>query len=257
MTFGLLANGVANIIKLFLALRGGFLRLGGNTKILAEQTNYMNAEQMESATVAASLNQAHTRLTQSFTAETSAVRLLRQAYIDATVAAANFARANPGMMMPGRKGATPKKFAKGSPYVPGTGTGDTVASLLTPGEAVIPRDIAQNPQFQPLIEALVSGTIKKFKKGSVNVGDDYAHVGGQKNLNIVNRIHEKFAAHIKRKEVDIYSNVASIKDNLFPNHSLQERHDNVISLYKLYGKNLFDILLENEEGVGEEFIVMM
>ena len=172
MTFGLLANGVANIIKLFLALRGGFLRLGGNTKILAEQTNYMNTEQMESATVAASLNQAHTRLTQSFTAETSAVRLLRQAYIDATVAAANFARANPGMMMPGRKGATPKKFAKGSPYVPGTGTGDTVASLLTPGEAVIPRDIAQNPQFQPLIEALVSGDIKKYNDGVASVGDE-------------------------------------------------------------------------------------
>jgi TP901 family phage tail tape measure protein len=170
MTFGLLANGVANIIKLFLAMRVGFLKLGGNSKILAQQTDYLNTEQMESATVAASLNQAHTRLTQSFTAEASAVRLLRQAYIDATVAAANFARANPGMMMPGRGGATPKKFAKGTPYVPGTGTGDTVASLLTPGEAVIPRDIAQNPQFQPLIEALVSGKIQKYNEGTVNVG---------------------------------------------------------------------------------------
>jgi bacillithiol biosynthesis cysteine-adding enzyme BshC len=78
----------------------------------------------------------------------------------------------------------------------------------------------------------------------------------QKNLNIVNRIHEKFAAHIKRKEVDTYSKIAFIKENLFPNNSLQERHDNVISLYKMYGKNLFDILLENEEGFGEEFIVL-
>lgn len=78
----------------------------------------------------------------------------------------------------------------------------------------------------------------------------------QKNLKILNRIHEKFASHIKRKEVDTYSHVALIKENLFPNNSLQERHDNVISLYKIYGKNLFDILLENEEGFGEEFIVM-
>jgi TP901 family phage tail tape measure protein len=172
MTFGLLANGVANIIKLFLAMRIGFLKLGGNSKILAQQTDYLNTEQMEAATVAASLNQAHTRLTQSFTAEASAVRLLRQAYIDATVAAANFARANPGMMMPGRGGATPKKFAKGTPFVPGTGNKDTVASLLTPGEAVIPRDIAQNPQFQPLIEALVSGDIKKYNDGVASVGDE-------------------------------------------------------------------------------------
>jgi len=171
MTFGLLANGAANIVKLFLAMRGGFLRLSGNSKILSEQTNYLNEEQLEAATVAASLNQAHSRLTQQFTMETAAVKLLRQAYIDATVAAANFARTNPGMMMPGNKGSkAPKKFAKGTPYVPGTGNKDTVASLLTPGEAVIPRDIAQNPQFQPLIDALVSGDIKKYETGTVNVG---------------------------------------------------------------------------------------
>jgi TP901 family phage tail tape measure protein len=168
MTFGLVANGVANIIKLFLALRGGFLKAGGSTKILAEQTNYMNAEQMESATVAASLNQAHTRLTQSFTAETSAVRLLRQAYIDATVAAANFARANPGMMMPGRKGAVPKKFARGATYVPGTGNKDNVPAVLMPGEAVIPTDVAQDPRFQPIIDAMVSGNLQAFDDGTGN-----------------------------------------------------------------------------------------
>jgi TP901 family phage tail tape measure protein len=191
MTFGLVANGVANIIKMFLALRVGFLKLGGNSKVLAQQTDYLNTEQMEAATVAASLNQAHTRLTQSFTAEASAVRLLRQAYIDATVAAANFARANPGMMMPGRGGATPKKFAKGTPYVPGRGTGDTVPSLLTPGEAVIPRDIAQNPQFQPLIEALVSGQIQKFEEGTVNVGGRSFTTRSQSTaLNLQNKISE-------------------------------------------------------------------
>jgi TP901 family phage tail tape measure protein len=168
MTFGLLANGVANIIKLFLSLRTGFMKLGGNSKILAEQTNYLNSEQLEAATVAASLNQAHTRLTQSFTAEASAVRALRQAYIDATVAAANFARANPGMMMPG-KGKTPKKFARGTTYVPGTGNKDNVPSVLTPGEAVIPRDIAQNPKFQPIIDALVSGKLQAFGDGTNEV----------------------------------------------------------------------------------------
>jgi TP901 family phage tail tape measure protein len=181
MTFGLVANGVANIIKLFLALRGGFLRLGGNSKILAEQTNYLNAEQLESATVAASLNQAHTRLTQSFTAQASAVRALRQAYIDATVAAATFARANPGMMMPTRGGRTPKKFARGSTYVPGTGNKDTVPSMLTPGEAVIPRDIAQNPQFQPIIDALVTGKLQGFEEGTVNVGGKSFKTTSQKS----------------------------------------------------------------------------
>jgi len=194
MTFGLLANGVANIIKLFLAMRVGFLKLGGNTKILAEQTSYMTTEQLEAATVAASLNQAHTRLTQSFTAETSAVRLLRQAYIDATIAATKFAVANPGMIAP-KKGSAPKKFARGATYVPGIGNKDTVPSILTPGEAVIPKDVAQDPRFQPIIDAMVNGNLQAFNGGETNVTqsgkkskksmsptDDYTHVGRSDNV---------------------------------------------------------------------------
>jgi len=176
MTFGLVANGVANIIKLFLAMRTGIMKIGGNTTILAEQTQYLNAEQLEAATVAASLNQAHTQLTQRFQMETSAVNALRSAYIEATVAAAAFARANPGMMGPkGTPGVPPRRFADGTVFVPGQGTGDTVPSLLTPGEAVIPRDVAQNPQVQPLIEALVSGKIAKFGKGTTEVKRAFAH----------------------------------------------------------------------------------
>ena len=165
MTFGLVANGVANIIKLFIALRTGFMKLGGNSKVLAEQTNYLNSEQLEAATVAASLNQAHTRLTQSFTAEASAVRALRQAYIDATVAATNFARANPGMMVPG-KGKAPKKFGRGTKSVPGTGNKDNVPAVLMPGEAVIPTKVAQNPAYSPIIDAMLNGTLQAFGTGT-------------------------------------------------------------------------------------------
>jgi len=168
MTFGLVANGAANIIKLFLAMRTGFLKLGGNTKILAEQTSYMNSEQLEAATVASSLNQSHTRLTQTFALEASAVKALRDAYVSATVASTNFARANPGMMMPGPAGKAAKKFGKGTTYVPGTGNKDTVPSVLTPGEAVIPAPIAQDPRFQPIIDAMVNGKLQGFNSGTGN-----------------------------------------------------------------------------------------
>ena len=98
MTFGLLANGLANIIKLFLALRVGFLKMTKDSSSLGASTNYLTAEQLEATTVAASLNQAHTRLTQQFQLETGAVTALRSAYVAATVAATKFAMANPGMM---------------------------------------------------------------------------------------------------------------------------------------------------------------
>ena len=168
MTFGLVANGIANIIKLFLAMRTGFMKIGTSSTNLAEQTSYLNAQQLESATVAASLNQAHTQLTQRFEFEATAVNALRNAYIEATMAASAFARANPGMMAGGRTPIIPKRFATGTPYVPGSGNQDTVPSLLTPGEAVIPKGVAQDPQFQPIINAMVSGQIRKYNTGTGN-----------------------------------------------------------------------------------------
>lgn len=170
MTFGLVLNAGANIIKLFATMRAGFLKSSSGTKILAEQTNYLNSEQMEAATVATSLNQAHNKLTQSFTVEAVAVKALRQAYLDATIAATNFARANPGMMGPGviKGGKTPKKYAKGIPTVPGTGNKDTVPSLLTPGEAVLPTSVSQNPAYQPIIQGMIDGTLQEFNEGTPN-----------------------------------------------------------------------------------------
>jgi TP901 family phage tail tape measure protein len=153
MTFGLLANGLANIIKLFLTLRAGYLRLTGQTQILGEQTQYMTMEQLDAAAAAHSLNQTHANLTQTFTAEASAVKQLIAAYQSAIGASARFAAVNPGMMMPirGRK-----KFAKGG-VVPGSGNGDTVPAMLTPGEVVVPKGIAK--ENMALLSSLMSGKL--------------------------------------------------------------------------------------------------
>jgi len=212
MTFGLLANGVANIIKLFITMRSGFLRAGANSSVLAQQTQYLNSEQLEAVTVATSLGQAHARLTQSFATETTAVRLLRQAYIDATIAATNFARANPGMMMPGfkpgMKGGKPKGFASGTTGLPGPkGAGDIIPVLGAPGEAIIPAETAQDDRFKPLIAALVSGDIKGYKKGSVGLGDDFSHVGGLKNLNIDELLKNPKITALEKQKLQVYKQI--------------------------------------------------
>jgi TP901 family phage tail tape measure protein len=138
MTFGLIANGAANIIKLFATMRSGFLGLGKQSNQLAFQTQYMSSEQIEAATIAASLNQAHSKLIQTFTLESGAVDGLTNAYRRGIVAANNFAIANPGMMGPTKR----KKFAAGG-FVPGSGNKDTVPAMLTPGEFVVRKDAAQ------------------------------------------------------------------------------------------------------------------
>jgi len=223
MTFGLLANGIANIVKLFLALRGGFLRLGGNSKILAEQTSYLNTEQLESATVAASLNQAHTRLTQSFTAEASAVKALRAAYVDATIAASNFARANPGMMMPVR-GKAPKKFAQGTTGLPGPrGAGDIIPILGAPGEAIIPANVAQDDRFKPIISAMVNGTLQGFESGTENLKKkstrmssptQKSHVGTGKEVPISEILQSPNLTDLNKKKLEAFQQI--LKANGLP-----------------------------------------
>jgi TP901 family phage tail tape measure protein len=162
MTFGLLANGVGNLIKLFLTLRGGYQRLTGQTNVLGQQTQYMTSEQLDAAAAAHSLDQAHAKLTQQFLAEAGAVMQLRNAYLSAIKAGQNFSLNNPGSML------RPKKFAQGVVSVPGSGNRDTVPAMLTPGEAVIPKKMAQ--KYGGLINGMISDNIPGFKKG-LGVGD--------------------------------------------------------------------------------------
>jgi hypothetical protein len=61
--------------------------------------------------------------------------------------------------------------------------------MLTPGEAVIPAPVAQDPQFQPIIDAMVNGKLQGFNGGATKVtqagknkttmspNDDFTHVG--------------------------------------------------------------------------------
>jgi TP901 family phage tail tape measure protein len=177
MTFGLLANGVANIIKLFLTLRSGYLKLTGQSRNLGEQTQYLTTEQMEAAAASHSLNQAHAMLTQQFTVEATAVNQLAEAYRRAITAANSFAATNPGSMLPRRKG-----YASGVVSVPGTGNKDTVPAMLTPGEAVIPAPMAK--KYGPLINGMIAGNIPGYnlgKYGETPTGRDgkpaqYGHI---------------------------------------------------------------------------------
>jgi TP901 family phage tail tape measure protein len=158
MTFGLLANGVANIMKLFLTLRTGYQNLTGQSKNLGEQTQYMTTEQLEAAAAAHSLNQSHARLTQQFTVETAELNKLIAAYQSAAAAGARFAAINPGMMK------IPRKLASGGIVNgPGNGTSDSIPAMLSNGEAVIPA--ANVKKYPGMVAGLVAGNIPGFMKG--------------------------------------------------------------------------------------------
>jgi len=176
MTFGLVANGVANLVKGFQFLRNMFLGVSNSEQVLGEQTSYLTQEQLKASAVAASLEQTHSRLPQIFTAEASAVDLLAAAYQRADVASQRFA----GRPIATSIGQSPavKKFAKGG-FVSGEGTGtsDSIAAMVSNGEAIIPADKAK--KYAPLISGIIAGKIPGFATGTASVGGNtYTTRGG-------------------------------------------------------------------------------
>jgi TP901 family phage tail tape measure protein len=165
MGFGLIANGVANVIKGFVFFKTALNKAGSASTQLGMQTDYMTQQQLEAAAVAASLDQVHTKLKQTFTSEAAAINALTAAYERAILKQAAFA----GTPMAVGRGAKGRKgYASGVLSVPGPkGAGDIVPAMLAPGEAVIPADQAE--KYRGFIEALISGNIPGFKKGESKV----------------------------------------------------------------------------------------
>lgn len=169
MGFGLVANGVANLIKMFVGLKSWFNRTSDSSNVLGQSTAYMTQEQIDAAAVAASLDQAHSKLVQTFTSEAGSVDLLRAAYEKATIAQQQFSTAN--VIPTTIPAAAPKVasvprtgYSNGVFSVPGPkGAGDIVPAMLEPGEAVIPADKAK--KYGGLINGIIAGNIPGFAKG--------------------------------------------------------------------------------------------
>jgi TP901 family phage tail tape measure protein len=158
MGFGLIANGVANVIKMFAFFKASLNKAGTASTELGMQTDYMTQQQLEAAAVAASLDQVHQKLRQTFTSETAAVNALTAAYSKSIAAQ--------GAMTGGAIGRTRPKLnlASGIMSVPGPrGAGDVVPAMLSPGEAVIPAE--QSKKYSGIISSLIADNVPGFRIG--------------------------------------------------------------------------------------------
>ena len=163
MAFGLVANGVANLIKMFTAISNIFRNFGKNSNDLATSTDYLTQQQLESASVAASLDQSHSKLIQTFNAESGAVDRLAAAYGRALAAQSKLANIPIGRgAAPG--GKAPLRLSRGIFSVPGPkGAGDVVPAMLSPGEAVIPAK--QSQKYAGLIQGMIQDQVPGFAFG--------------------------------------------------------------------------------------------
>jgi len=166
MTFGLVANGFANLIKGFAALKSMFNRVQTSSEILGQETRYMTEEQIKAKAVAASLDQVHGKLIQTFNVEAGSVNKLASAYERAVLASQRLMPVATGGK--GKAGPT-KKFANGGIIRgPGTGTSDSIIARVSNREAIIPaKNVAKYPD---LVNSLIDGNIPGFSVGKRALG---------------------------------------------------------------------------------------
>ncbi len=166
MTVGLVANGIANLMKMFNLVRQGYQRLAYGSKDAALGTRYMTQEELQNTAVTNALTTSHQNLSAAYVLEGSSLRALTAVYQQANAAMSAFARNNPGMFMPGLPrggGVPPRRYNKGVSYVPGTGNTDTVPAVLTPGEAVIPKPMVA--KYGGLVDAMVKDQVPGYMAG--------------------------------------------------------------------------------------------
>jgi TP901 family phage tail tape measure protein len=163
MTFGLLANAVANSVKGIQVLRKGYQQLSAGSSDAALKTQYLSQEELENISISNALYSKHQQLSAAYQLEAAALTSLTSVYRGASAAMGGFAGQNPGLFMPG-KGGMPRRFAEGTTSVPGPrGAGDVVPSMLSPGEAVIPAK--QSQKYSGFISQIIKDKVPGFAGG--------------------------------------------------------------------------------------------
>jgi len=78
----------------------------------------------------------------------------------------------------------------------------------------------------------------------------------QKQLKSFKQLEEKLLRLAKQKNESSLNQISKIKQQLFPNNSLQERYDNFIPFYLNDGDNFIEILKKNLNPLNPNFVVL-
>jgi TP901 family phage tail tape measure protein len=166
MTFGLLANAVANSVKGVQVLRKGYQQLAAGSTDAALKTQYLSQEELENISISNALYSKHQQLSAAYALEANALASLTSVYTKANASMGAFAASNPGMFMPRGGLLLPKKFAGGTTSVPGPkGAGDVIPAMLSPGESVIP--VKQTQKYAGFINQIIQDKVPGFFAGRV------------------------------------------------------------------------------------------
>ena len=214
MTFGVVANGAANLIKFFAMLRGGIAKLNGQNQVLGGGFDYLTQQEIDNLAQTQALHTSHQQLISTFNVEKAAVDALAISYGNAGSQALALASSAPGLFnsAPGPRGAVGgiKKFSEGILSVPGTGNEDTVAAMLTPGESVIPAK--QSDKHRALIQAIITDKIPGHSDGVVGGGT--SGFIQKERERIANFDDSQLIAYAKRVGIDMADTSKTALENI-------------------------------------------
>ncbi len=137
MTFGLLANALANTMKGFNLLRKGYQNLAYGSSDAALKTQYLTNEELENISVTNALYSSHDRLSAAYKLESVTLGSLIAQYNTATGAMRAFSASNPGLFIPGKTVPPIRRAGGGTVSGPGTSTSDSIPAYLSDGEYVV------------------------------------------------------------------------------------------------------------------------
>ena len=79
----------------------------------------------------------------------------------------------------------------------------------------------------------------------------------QKSIKSLKNIEGRLIKGEKKKEEVAVNQIKNIKEKLFPNNSLQERHDNIVSFFVFYGENIVEELINELNPFDQKFIILI
>jgi len=116
----------------------------------------------------------------------------------------------------------------------------------------------KHPEFQ-IASATITGEFAKLKN-AVSLVDvtlkAAVEAESQKVTTSLHSLEEKILRSLKKKNETEVNQIRKIKEKLFPNNKLQERHDSFLQYYLNWGSEFVEILMENFNPLEKEFIIL-
>jgi uncharacterized protein YllA (UPF0747 family) len=78
-----------------------------------------------------------------------------------------------------------------------------------------------------------------------------------KALKALRNLEKKMLRAEKNKHTVLSTQLHTLKSGLFPNNTLQERVENILPYYALYGQSFIDMLYRFSPALGEKFGILL